>query len=57
MNSVTCGTFSFDILICFGLIDLYSVVDSSSPVSFWSFLIDVAVSDLSRKQFFRNMIL
>ena len=39
--SVTYDTFSSDILICSGFIDLYSVVDLSSPVSLWSFLIDV----------------
>ena len=55
-NSVTCDTFSSDILIYFGVIDLYSVVDWSSSVSFWSSLIDVAASDLSRMQLLRNMI-
>ena len=46
---VTCDTFSSDILICFGLIDLHSVVDLSNPISLWCSLIDVAVSDLSTK--------
>ena len=55
--SVTCNAFFSDILMCFGYIDLYSLVDSTSPVSLWSSLIDVGVSDLSRKQFLRNMIL
>ena len=54
---VTCNTFSSDILICFGLIDLYSVINSSSTVSLWSSLKDVEASDLSRKKFLRDMIL
>ena len=49
MTSVTCGTSSSDILICFGLIDLYSVVDLSSPVGLWSSMIDVAAPDLNIK--------
>ena len=63
---VTCDTISSDILIGFGPRDKdtalqhhrgYSVVDSSNPVNLWSSLIDVGASDLSRKQFLRNMIL
>ena len=57
MTSVTCNSFSSDVLICFGHIGLYSVAESSIPVSLWSSWIDVAVSGLSRKQFLRNMVL
>ena len=49
-TSVSCDTFSSDILIRFDLIDLYSVVDSSNPIN----LLDL---ESSRKQFFRNMVL
>ena len=54
--SVTSETFSSDILICFGFIDLYSVVDSTIPVSLRSSLVDVGASDLSRKHVLRNLI-
>ena len=57
MISVACYTFSSDILICFGLIDLQSIVDSSKPVSLGSSWTDVAASDLNRKQFLGNMVL
>ena len=57
MVSATYNTFSSDILICFGHIVLYSVVDSSKPVSLWSSCIGVTASDLSRKQFSTNMVL
>ena len=55
--SVTSESFSSDILICFGFIDLYSVVDSTISVSLRSSLVDVGASDLSRKYALRNLIL
>ena len=57
MISVTYNTCSSHTVICFGLIDLYSVVDSSSPVRLWSSLIDVGGLDSRKKQLLRNMIL
>ena len=57
MISVIYDTCSSDILLCFRPIVLYSVVDSSNLVSLLSSLIDVAASNLSRKQVFRIMIL
>ena len=59
MTSVTSDTFSSDILIFFGLTGLYSVVDSSNPVSLWSSWIDDAAPDLVLKsqQFLRNVVL
>ena len=61
MTSNTYDIFSSDILICFGLINLYTVVDSSSVVSLWSPLIDAAGSERLfvidyREELFRKLL-